>query len=445
MRDKSESSAGGQGQDLSKPFAPGDSGERGIEEEFPLPSIPGVDDWAHRVAPRVKIGGASLGEDDPLPSLDELLKPDDARALYDEPTLVSSVEVSPPTTERLKGPKRAPKRPTPNRKVSRKRVGFRVGLVLTGAALCVGAWLTGPELLAEHFAALPEPYRAVVASTPPAELTFNGTVLGQTPKVVEWEEGTPQVVLARKGFLSQAFSLDEETSRERIGKYVVPLDFAPVALDWSGLPKDSQIWWNGELTDVSGLQHSLPGDYQVKVKPPREPAVAFSIQIPEPSLDQAPIETLSLGATCQEHLANRPRVRLGLTEAKPASRPASPVLEIFQVGADGKPAAFQEKVTLSEKEAREVILPGGGSYSVRYTGDSKFKPFVKTLAAETGKVTEFSVAFEPVPIPTVQSSSPSWSPSGSSGGGGYRPAYRPPPPRPSGGGGGGGRIAPPSF
>lgn len=347
-----------------------------------------------------------------------------------------SLVVAEPTP--ASGPSVSVKNDTESPKVGRK---VRPWLLAVGVVLISSA-LAAPESM---FLAPPvagSPPRLVLSSEPPADVYRGEEHLGQTPLLLEADQVEGGLTLKKVGFQPQRFALEQGLSEDRIEKHRVLLEVAQAPLDWTGLPADSRVSWEGEERLLGTLESALPGSYKLEVNFANRPPIAMTVTIAslEEGYDGSAVK---VGELVQEELAKQPVVQLTLKSSK--KQPKLPLAVSVAQSAGGK---FQKTARLDGKEISKFVLPGPGSYEVKIPASATHQAYKKTVTLKEGAHQNLEIALAPVPPkvappPVVSSGGGVVSSSG-----GYVPPpvyYAPPPARYTGGGGGGASIAPPSF
>jgi hypothetical protein len=311
--------------------------------------------------------------------------------------------------------------------------------ILAAGALLVATALAVPTSAFTGDAAALAPPTFVLTSEPKAEVFLGQERLGETPMLMRAEQVGDGLTLQREGFEPQTFALDKPLSQNRVERRQVVLNVAPVALDWTGLPANSKVMWQGKPATTESLATAMPGTYSLKVTAPDRPAVTVSVVVPAPG-SGAPARVVTPGQQVAAALSQQPALSVTIKTGKAKGAKLPLAVSVSQKGG-GK---FSQTASLDGKAASKIVLPGPGTYQIKVPASPTHQAFSKTVTAKAGASQALEIALTPVPPKVAVAQAPS-------AGGGYAPEpvyYAPAPVYYSGGGGGGGgggRIAPPSF
>jgi len=351
-----------------------------------------------------------------------------------KPESGASEQASSPNSEEVEP--ESPKAPPPpaQRKPSqgRRKKSVRPWVPAAGVACLVVAWFASKPLfqgLSEVEVSVPA---RVVASRPQGEVFVGEESLGTGPVPLSPDQAKKPATVRLKGYVPLSVPpLTEIPTEGPVSKFLQPLEVAPVALNWSGLPDGSTVWWNGKKSTLDGLQEVLPGDYKVKVKAPDRPAVQVGVSV-------GVGESVDVSKKVAEALARQPQVKLGVTPPDEKTKVGSVSLKVSRIG---EGTGFTETVKLGPGKSAELNLPEPGKYKVAFAGDQDFKAASKTVELAEGGSEDVTLGLVKRPPKQVAPSNPgnTYRPN--------RPTYRPPVyrPRPRPSGGGSGRIRPPAF
>jgi len=271
------------------------------------------------------------------------------------------------------------------------------------------------------------PTKVLIKTKPEGVAVYLGEEhLGDTPVEVEIPDLEYMPVLELDGYKTQPVPPIQEPESGEAGKVYVVMEKLPFPLDWSGLPKDTRVWWDGS---ESKPDTTVAGAHEVKIKPPGQSSFVWSVNTPWKKG-----ESFAIGKAIAAEVKKRPVLKLTLSGAQKAD----------VIVKDGP--RFTTTVSLKKGDS-SVTLPGPGKYRVMVKATADHSAFEQQVELKEGSKKALAVAlWQPVAAPAA---APASSYSGGSGGW-SQPSYSQPrsAPRASysgGGGGGAGRIAPPSF
>lgn len=259
-----------------------------------------------------------------------------------------------------------------------------------------------------------DPVKLLIKSKPSsAEVYLGDKLLGKTPLRTELSNLDEMPVLKLDGYETREVPKPKELKDGKVNKVFAKLQGVQFPLDWSGLPKDTRIWWEG----AEGKPKSATaGEYKVKVKPKGQSSFIWTAAV---LWNDG--QAFNIGKSIDQELKKRPVIKLSISGAAKAS----------VIVKDGP--RFTQTVSLT-KAGTGVILPGPGSYAVKVKGTNKYGAFSKDVKLKAGDRKSVKVALV---APQRRVAAPSQG----------RPRYNPRPYRAPRRyhGGGGATIAPPSF
>lgn len=329
-----------------------------------------------------------------------------------------------------------------------ERKGRRKALpwLLAAGVVAIGAAMVVPQSAFAPPAAPQAPVKFVLGSEPEAEVFQGETLLGTTPLLLEPSQVGDGLRLRKAGFEDETFKLEIAPSQDLIAKYRVVLDPAAVPLDWTGLPGESKLVWQGQAATPRGLTSVMPGTYSLKVSSAGRPSVTVPVTVLAPGGPESGT-AVKVGAMVRQALEKQPALSMTFKSGK-GKAPKLPLAVTVEQTAGGQ---FKGATRLEGKAASQLVLPGPGTYQVKVAATSTHKAFSQTVTVKDADRKAMELALTPLP-PKLKPKAPAVAapPSGGGGGGGYTPPPYYPPPVYSGGGGGGGggggaSIAPPSF
>ena len=263
------------------------------------------------------------------------------------------------------------------------------------------------------------PLKVMIKSKPSgASVHLGEERLGETPLEVELQGPDEKPVLSLDGFESKAipdFSIPESG---KAGKVYVVLEKTPFPIDWTGLPKGTRVWWNGE--EEGKTRSTVAGEHKIKVKPPGQSSFVWSATV-----QWNKGEAFHAGRGVAEEIRRRPILVLSLSGIDRAE----------VIVKDGP--RFTTTVSLGQVAAA-ITLPGPGTYMVKVEGSHRNGLFQREIVLKEGSKKSVDIALWQAASAPARATYHPGSPSPS------RPRYNPPPSYPSSAGGRG-RIAPPSF
>ena len=267
------------------------------------------------------------------------------------------------------------------------------------------------------------PTKVLIKTKPEGVAVYLGEEhLGDTPVEVELPDLENLPVLELEGYKTQPVPAIQEPEDGESKVYVV-MEKLPFPLDWSGIPKDTRVWWEGS---ESKPETTVAGAHEVKVKPPGQSSFVWTVDTPWKNG-----EAFAVGKAVAAEVKKRPVLKLSLSGADKAE----------VIVKDGP--RFTTTVSMKKGDS-SVTLPGPGKYRVKVKATGAHSAFEQEVELKEGSKKSLAVAlWQPVAAPAA-------APASSYSGGWSQPSYSQPrsAPRASysgGGGGGAGRIAPPSF